>query len=106
MRLHACAAAIKRKGKGSDVEEADMDAVVHAHNSKCLASNPSYFDKLQSGTYELQQCASCSSAAAARLQCPCALFCIWIIASALSLNPHVLAQAAVLMPGTAVLLQQ
>ena len=33
-------AALKRKGKGSDVEEADMDAVVHAHNSKrsqCLA---------------------------------------------------------------------
>ena len=27
-------AALKRKGKGSDVEEADMEAVVHAHNSK------------------------------------------------------------------------
>ena len=27
-------AALKRKGKGSDVEEADMDAVVHAHNSE------------------------------------------------------------------------
>lgn len=29
-------AALKRKGKGSDVEEADMEAVVHAHNSKLL----------------------------------------------------------------------
>lgn len=29
-----CNAALKRKGKGSDVEEADMEAVVHAHNSE------------------------------------------------------------------------
>jgi hypothetical protein len=29
-----CIAALKRKGKGSDVEEADMEAVVHAHNSE------------------------------------------------------------------------
>lgn len=34
-----CDTALKRKGKGSDVEEADMDAVVHAHNSKCHLSD-------------------------------------------------------------------
>ena len=28
-------AALKRKGKGDDVTEDDMGAVVHAHNSKC-----------------------------------------------------------------------
>lgn len=33
-------AALKRKGKGSDVEEADMEAVVHAHNSKHSSSVP------------------------------------------------------------------
>ena len=33
-RLSMCIAALKRKGKGSDVEEADMEAVVHAHNSE------------------------------------------------------------------------
>ena len=31
--LHA---ALKRKGKGDDVTEDDMGAVVHAHNSKSL----------------------------------------------------------------------
>ncbi len=31
-----CHAALKRKGKGDDVTEADMDAVVHAHNSEHL----------------------------------------------------------------------
>ena len=30
----ACAA-LKRKGKGDDVTEEDMGAVVHAHNSAC-----------------------------------------------------------------------
>ena len=30
-------AALKRKGKGDDVTEEDMAAVVHAHNCKCPA---------------------------------------------------------------------
>ena len=34
IRLLVYFAALKRKGKGSDIEEADMEAVVHAHNSK------------------------------------------------------------------------
>lgn len=34
-----CIAALKRKGKGSDVEEADMEAVVHAHNSELQKSS-------------------------------------------------------------------
>ena len=34
---HHIYAALKRKGKGEDVVEDDMDAVVHAHNSKALA---------------------------------------------------------------------
>ena len=29
-------AALKRKGKGDDVTEDDMGAVVHAHNSKSM----------------------------------------------------------------------
>ena len=34
------AAALKRKGNGSDVEEADMEAVVHAHNSEAFIAAP------------------------------------------------------------------
>ena len=34
-----CIAALKRKGKGSDVEEADMEGVVHAHNSEYQTSS-------------------------------------------------------------------
>lgn len=53
-------AALKRKGKGDDVTEDDMDPVVHAHNSTPPCSNA-----CNGLTYALQEeplilCSGCS----------------------------------------------
>lgn len=49
--VHLVHAALKRKGKGEDVTEDDMQAVVHAHNCMPLAGTSQLLIRVMSLDY-------------------------------------------------------